>query len=85
MKFRENALVFLYIVAWLILAGLAVADSDTCCLVDALSSLGSYFPHRDLPSQTGFLYALSSLKRLFTVLSGMCLLVLKQQDLKRFM
>lgn len=44
MKFRGNALVFLSIVAWLILAGLAVADSDTCCLDDALSNLGSYCP-----------------------------------------
>lgn len=32
---------FLSIVAWLILAGLALADADTCCLVDALSNLGS--------------------------------------------
>ena len=69
-------MVFLSIAARLILAGLALADSDTCCLVDALSNLGSYFPLHDLPSQiAGFFYALSSLKILLTVLSGMLLLV----------
>lgn len=48
----------------MILAGLALADLDTCCLGNTLSNLGSYFPLHDLPTQVGFLYALSSLKRL---------------------
>lgn len=58
---------------------------DTCCLIDILSSLGSCFPLHDFPSQIGFSYVLSSLKRLLAVLSGMRLLVWKQQDLKSFM
>lgn len=75
MKFRENALVFLSIVAWLSLAGLTLAHSDTYCLVVNLSNLGFYFPLHDVPYLIGFLYALGSLRGLLTALSGMHLLV----------
>lgn len=58
---------FLSTGAVLICADLSLADSDTCCLVDALSNFGSYFLLHDLLSQMGFFYALSSLKRLLNI------------------
>lgn len=45
---------YLSIGAVLISADLSLADSDTCCLVDALCNLGFYFLLHDLLSQIGF-------------------------------
>lgn len=76
-------LCYFCLVAWLVLAGLTLADSDTCCLVDTLSNLGSYFPCHDLPSPIGFYMPLILSKGYLTVLSGMCLLVWKTAGLEK--